>query len=465
MATVSSLAVVVTARTGSYNRNIKKAARSTTMFAATVAKLAKVFGAAAIATVTFKIATALSRLVTEQFKLVDQTGKLSDELGISVEALESYRLAAAITGTKQEHLTRGLQRLVRRLGEAASGYGEAVKGVRNLGLDAKKLSEMKIEDAISAIADGLLRMKDPATRAAAAFTLLGRQGQEIMNFFQLGSTGLAKFRKEVELYGTALSRVDVRQVEEWNDAFHRSKQVVVGFARQVALFLSPSLQDLAVRFTKATTSGGTMNEMVNELGNSIIWLTGQLKEIVSPVILVWDTLQAVFLSGTLAISQSIEAIILPFDKLLRLFGSDALSGFAGRQRIASEALLDISRGAYQEVLDGSKSLLMLQDSVGKKFIDRQHKLRADAAADAKRTLAIDKERLGTGAFGAEGAATRARTRGVLSFQEITSRSSLAGIAAGISTQKVEDKQLAETNRLLREQRDASRRSPAGRLGA
>ena len=54
----------------------------------------------------------------------DQIGKLSLRLGASSEALSELKYAAEITGVGFNSLTTGLQRMTRRVSEAATGTGE-----------------------------------------------------------------------------------------------------------------------------------------------------------------------------------------------------------------------------------------------------------------------------------------------------------------------------------------------------
>lgn len=184
-------------------------------------------------------------MISTQLQTLDATAKLSDELGISTEALLGFQHAAELTGTSNETLAKGLQRLVRRLGEAKAGLGEGRKGLEALGLDATKMAEMSADEALMVIADRIAGIGTASERAAAAYALFGRQGQELMNFFMGGRGYLEAMRKEVDALGASFSRTDLRKIEEANDAMARMQKSLSGIKGSITIALAPTLTSLA----------------------------------------------------------------------------------------------------------------------------------------------------------------------------------------------------------------------------
>ena len=168
------------------------------------------------------------------FSDMDRIGKFSDEVGISTEKLVSYEHAAAQTGTSIEALNKGLQRMVRRIGEARAGYGEGLKGIEQLGLTSEQLAAMDMSEAFEAVAEKIKSIEDPAKRAAAAYALFGRQGQDLMNLLMSGKDGIAAYVAEAEKLGITFSREEAAKVEAYNDAFDELKKRFIGLARDAA---------------------------------------------------------------------------------------------------------------------------------------------------------------------------------------------------------------------------------------
>jgi hypothetical protein len=63
--------------------------------------------------------------VRQQAQALDQIGKTADKLGLTTEALTGLQYAAGRMGTETRTLNMALQRMTRRIAEAAKGTGEA----------------------------------------------------------------------------------------------------------------------------------------------------------------------------------------------------------------------------------------------------------------------------------------------------------------------------------------------------
>ncbi len=241
---LGKLVVTLTAKTKRFERKILRAGRAVKKFVAPVfraglgvAKFGALLGGAVLA--------GLALYTRRAFGAIDATAKLSDELGISTEALTGYEHAAALSGTKNETLTKGFQRLARRIGEAASGYGEGVKSLEQLGLKADELTSLSTDEAMLRVADSIASIENPAKRAAAAYGLFGRQGQELMNFLMMGKKGMLAARRDMELLGGSFGRIDAAKVEEANDALTRTGKAVRGVANRLAIVLAPTVTKVA----------------------------------------------------------------------------------------------------------------------------------------------------------------------------------------------------------------------------
>lgn len=190
-------------------------------------------------------AAGMAVLVKRQFDVIDSTAKLSAELGISTEALGGYQHAAGLTGTANSTLEKGLQRMVRRLGEAKQGYGEGVKGLEALGLQADAVANKSPEDALLDISDAIKGIKSPTEQAAAAYALFGRQGQEMLNFLKLGADGIRDTRDEADRLGKTFSKLEASKVEQANDAILRMQTAITGIATRIAVAVAPAIRDMA----------------------------------------------------------------------------------------------------------------------------------------------------------------------------------------------------------------------------
>jgi hypothetical protein len=79
----------------------------------------------------------LAALVDRSISAADAIGKTVDKIGVGVEALQELRFAAKASGVDQQTLDMALQRLVRRVAEAANGtYGHRAARPETIGPEA-----------------------------------------------------------------------------------------------------------------------------------------------------------------------------------------------------------------------------------------------------------------------------------------------------------------------------------------
>ena len=255
MGSLLDLAVSLTAKTGKFSAGFKKAEKRVGRFSSRIKKFSGAIlkyggllaGVAGVA--------GMGIMIKRSMEAIDLVGKLSDELDISTERLTGFQHAAALSGTSNETLTKGLQRLVRRLGEAKLGYGEGVKGLEAMGLNARKMAEMLPADALVAISEKLKNMEPATERASAAYTLFARQGQDMMNFLLMGKKGLADAQAEAEKLGISFDRVDASKVEAANDAMQRMRSVFTGIFNKMVIELAPFIERMADKFANMAADG------------------------------------------------------------------------------------------------------------------------------------------------------------------------------------------------------------------
>jgi hypothetical protein len=171
--------------------------------------------------------------VKRQMANIDALGKTADKLGTTTEALAGYRHAAELSGVASNTADMALQRMTRRLAEAAQGTGEAKAALKELGLDAKRLAGMGPTKAFADIAEKMKGVKNQADRVRLSFKLFDSEGVALVNTLKLGKVGLADAAAEAEKLGIAISRVDAAKVEKANDAFTKMAGAFKGFGNTI----------------------------------------------------------------------------------------------------------------------------------------------------------------------------------------------------------------------------------------
>ena len=95
----------------------------------------------------------------------DKLHKMSARTGVSASALSELGHAAELSGASVDQLGSGLFRMRRRVANAASATGPAVRALKELGINAKDLNKMKPEDQFTLLADKLSKIDDQSPPA------------------------------------------------------------------------------------------------------------------------------------------------------------------------------------------------------------------------------------------------------------------------------------------------------------
>ena len=184
-------------------------------------------------------------VVKNTLQLNDRLAKTADKLGLTTEALAGLRHAAELTGVASNTMDMALQRMVRRVAEAAAGTGEARAAIAELGLDAKALAAIPVDQQFAAIAQRMQLVENQADRVRLAFKLFDSEGVAVVNTLRLGSEGLKQAAADADRLGVAISRVDAAQIEAAVDAGHRMQQAMQGLANTLTVSVAPVISDVA----------------------------------------------------------------------------------------------------------------------------------------------------------------------------------------------------------------------------
>lgn len=236
---------------GRINKEVSGVQAAVTRAATKLAALGTAFTAAAISSIS--LSKAISA-VNESFVRLDRLGKTAEKLGLASENLAGLRFAAEQTGVAVTALDVGLQRMVRRIAEAAQDTGEAQSAIKELGLNARRLVQLSPDQQFRAIADAMMGVVNQSDRVRLGFKLFDTEGVALVNTLRGGSRALDEFQMQAEKLGIAVNDEAIQSVEDMNDAFNRSRKSVEGFVNAVAVRLAPYLKistDLLTQQTEA----------------------------------------------------------------------------------------------------------------------------------------------------------------------------------------------------------------------
>ncbi|PEQ17701.1 Phage-related minor tail protein (plasmid) [Piscirickettsia salmonis] len=261
MATIGSLVVNLSANSAQLVKSLTKAELASKNFSKKVQRNLK-NTTLAFAAVSTAATGAVAVMISKSSDSIDLLAKTSDKLGVTTEALASLRHAAELTGVSQNKLDMGLQRMTRRLSEAAAGTGEARKALVELGLDAEHLNQLSPDAAFKEVARAMENVEGQSDKVRLAFKLFDSEGVSLVNTLALGAEGLDQAASEAARLGIAINRIDAAKVEAANDAAYKMRQLFVGVSHQLAITFAPIIEDLTTRFTNAGTAASSFSSNV-----------------------------------------------------------------------------------------------------------------------------------------------------------------------------------------------------------
>ncbi len=163
---------------------------------------------------------AFTQMTSRALQTAEALTDLSDRVGVSVEFLQTMRLAADQNGSSASEFDDSISRLNRRLGLfITTGAGPAATAFRQLGLDARITNGelTNSEQVFNAFVVELQKIDDVAQQAALASQLFGdRSGPQLVGMLRRGTDGLQAYQDALRETGRLMGDDVARQGAELN---------------------------------------------------------------------------------------------------------------------------------------------------------------------------------------------------------------------------------------------------------
>lgn len=209
-----------------------------------VGSLSNVFRGAARLAGTFGVALSVGALLSFTRRVVESTAELqalSVRLGASTEALSELQFVAEQSNVEFNVMSLGLQRMTRRIAEAAQGTGEAKGALQELGLSAQLLAQIPIDQQFENVAERLSLVRNESDRVRLAMKLFDSEGVALVQTMQRGAQGIREMRQEARNLGITLSTDAANAAARADSETKKFQSSVQALARDLTLELVPAL--------------------------------------------------------------------------------------------------------------------------------------------------------------------------------------------------------------------------------
>jgi hypothetical protein len=207
-------------------------------------------------------------LVKNAMDAIDAQAKLAKQLGTTSSSMATLSRAAELLGVDQSKVAGSAKALDVNLSKAAQGTGEQATALAALGMSAKDLIGLPLDQKILKI-NNAIRANVPATeQAATAAALFGSRNAKAMLSFD--NATMAEAARQAAIFGTNLSDIDAAKVEQANDAMGTFGLAAKGITQQVAVQFAPLLEAVGNQFLLAAEEAGGFGTVAAKAFNMAI---------------------------------------------------------------------------------------------------------------------------------------------------------------------------------------------------
>lgn len=233
----------------------------------------------------------------------DQLGGTASRLGVSVDALAQLRFAAQKSDVEVSELDASFGSFNKQLGLARAKSGKLYGFLGKVSPTLRKqvLATKSSEEAFGLMADAIVKVEDPAKRAALATQVFGGSGQALIPLLARGSKGIDELRaRYMQLAGSqegaanAAGQMDDAMIDAETSFKAVKGQILVGLAPaftmltdKVTSFFSRNREKigewardfgekLPSRLERVGAVLKSIGEVIGGVGRAIGWLVDQV---------------------------------------------------------------------------------------------------------------------------------------------------------------------------------------------
>lgn len=259
MAIVKTLDILLRGKTAELSKDLKK---SEGLFKSWGGRVSSIVLAAlpviSVAGLTAGIRSALTEL--------DGLAKRSVRLSIDAGELASLERASSLAGLGIGQLTNAQKVLSVQTIKAIEGGREQVRIFEQLGISAKKFSQLTPTQQLIEFGKALDGVEGRAEKTRIAVGLFGKAGLSILPLVANGAEDLKKSFAETARLGGIFQAGDLKKVEEFNDRISDLKFTISNLFKSITIQLAPGLTAIAKSLIEAVKPGTLFSGIFRGIG-------------------------------------------------------------------------------------------------------------------------------------------------------------------------------------------------------
>ena len=201
----------------------------------------------------------------------------ANQTGLSAEFIQQLGFAADQSGVSVDGLLGGLGKMTIELGKTQLNSEETSNNLKQIGLEASSLADMKPEDQFLAIADAIAKLPTAAEKAAATVAIFGRSTSEMIPLLGEGEKGIRALMEEAKNLKIGISTEDLQSIAKADDAMARMKSSLSSVVSNIAVSLAPVFEQISNSLTAilpqiadmARSLSGVLAEAMKTVGDMV----------------------------------------------------------------------------------------------------------------------------------------------------------------------------------------------------
>ena len=201
----------------------------------------------------------------------------ANQTGLSAEFIQQLGFAADQSGVSVDGLLGGLAKMTIELGKTQLNSEETSNNLKQIGLEASSLADMKPEDQFLAIADAIAKLPTAAEKAAATVAIFGRSTSDMIPLLGEGEKGIRSLMEEAKNLKIGISTEDLQSIAKADDAMARMKSSLSSVVSNIAVSLAPVFEQVSNSLTAilpqisemAKSLSGVLAEALKTVGDMV----------------------------------------------------------------------------------------------------------------------------------------------------------------------------------------------------
>lgn len=167
--------------------------------------LTRLAGIAAATWAAFGGVRTVTRQLSDLARQASQVDDLATRLDLSTQAVQELSFAAPQLSTNIDQLGGAMFRLGRRIANAGTESGPAVRAMRELGIEAQAIAHLPLDEQMYVVIDALNDLESVTLANQFAFEIFGDEARALMPFIRSGTDEISRLRAEMRDTGAVMS--------------------------------------------------------------------------------------------------------------------------------------------------------------------------------------------------------------------------------------------------------------------